>query len=97
MLLSVTAVYPHLWRNTYGTVFNDRCNRICGAGIAEAAYCHGRDITVLGRHSPDMPGVRFLKADITDADALAGVTAGLEFDYILHIASPPEIPEFPRK
>lgn len=60
-----------------------------GQELLKQLIAMGADITVLGRHSPDMPGVRFLNADITDADALAGVAAGLEFDYILHIASLP--------
>ncbi len=68
-----------------------------GQELLKQLTAMGADITVLGRHSPDMPGVRFLKADITDADALAGVTAGLEFDYILHIASLPGDTGIPAK
>lgn len=60
-----------------------------GQEVVHQVKASGAKIVALGCRDPCVAEVQFVRADITDQTALKSATQGIEFDYILHIASIP--------
>lgn len=58
---------------------------LLGGGVARALAERGEDVTVLQRRPSELPGVREVRGDLRDADAVSAAVAGQ--DAVVHLAA----------